>query len=66
MRGSRMGEGRQMFSATDAMGHGLVDKIQAPREFYRSVVPVEEQPKAPVNYGLAHARARIDLAKARF
>ncbi len=29
------------FSATDAMSHELVDKIQEPREFYRSIVPTQ-------------------------
>lgn len=56
---SRFGEGR-MFSATDAMKYGLVDKIQSPREFYRSLSqsPPSETTK---NSGMA----RVALARAR-
>src|ERR1700733_6918257 len=50
MRRTRMGEGR-MFGADKAASHGLVDKIQTGREFYRSIVPAEGQPKAPGRVG---------------
>jgi len=59
---SRYGEGR-MFSAQDAMGMGLADKILSPREFYKSVTPSEEEPDRPV-FGLPR-RARLELEKAR-
>jgi signal peptide peptidase SppA len=65
MRRNRMGEGR-MFGADKAASHGLVDKIQSPRDFYRSVVPVEEDPQAPAQrFGFRVERARIDLERAR-
>ena len=60
---SRYGEGR-MFSAQQAMGMGLADKILSPREFYKSVTPTEEKPDAPV-FGLSTRRARLALEKAR-
>jgi signal peptide peptidase SppA len=60
---SRYGEGR-MFSAQQAMGMGLADKILSPREFYKSVTPTEEKPDAPV-FGLTTQRARLALEKAR-
>jgi signal peptide peptidase SppA len=49
MKRTRMGEGR-MFGADKAASHGLVDKIQTGREFYRSIVPPEESKGAP-KYG---------------
>ncbi len=63
MRGNRMGEGR-MFSAADAIGHGLADKIQPPRDFYRAVMPVEEE--TPQHFGLVNPRAVLEVSKARF
>lgn len=42
MRESRIGEGR-MFSSNDALSHGLVDKLQSSREFYKSIVPESSQ-----------------------
>ncbi len=64
MRRNRMGEGR-MFGADAAASHGLIDKIQSAREFYKSIVPVQEDPAAPARdrYGLQ--RARIDVEKRR-
>jgi signal peptide peptidase SppA len=50
MRNNRMGEGR-MFGADAAASHGLVDKIQTGREFYRTVTPPEEKADAPVHVG---------------
>jgi len=63
MKGNRMGEGR-MFGADAAASHGLVDKIQAPREFYRSIVPVEEDPKSPV-FGFQNPRAVLEVFKSK-
>jgi capsid assembly protease len=64
MKKSRFGEGR-MFGADKAASHGLVDKVQTAREFYKTVTPVEEAPKAPVHHGFGLQRARIDIEKAR-
>lgn len=49
-KADRFGEGR-MFSATDAMNKGLVDKIQPPREFYRAIIPVQEQEASAPAFG---------------
>jgi signal peptide peptidase SppA len=65
MKRSRFGEGR-MFGADKAVSHGLVDKIQTSREFYRSIVPTEEAPKAPVHVGFGLQRARIAIERAKF
>jgi signal peptide peptidase SppA len=59
VRRNRFGEGR-MFSANDAMTHGLVDKIQSPRDFYRSII----EPKDPAPaFGIKRARARLELER---
>ena len=56
----RFGEGR-MFSSGDALTHGMVDKIQTPRDFMRSALAVEEAPPSfPVR-----ARARVELERGR-
>jgi signal peptide peptidase SppA len=64
MRRTRMGEGR-MFGADKAVSHGLVDKIQTGREFYKSIVQPEEAPKAPVHGGFGLQRARIAIERAK-
>jgi signal peptide peptidase SppA len=64
MRRSRFGEGR-MFGADKAVSHGLVDKIQTGRNFYRSIVPAEEVPTAPVHVGFGLQRARLAVEKSR-
>jgi signal peptide peptidase SppA len=64
MRRTRMGEGR-MFGADKAVSHGLVDKIQTGREFYRSIVPVQEEPSAPARCGFGLQRARIAVERAK-
>ena len=62
MRGNRMGEGR-MFSASDAIGNGLADKIQAPREFYRAITaPEEGSPAHSANL----MRSRLELERLKF
>ena len=63
MRAARYGEGR-MFSAVDAMSHGLVDQVQAPSDFYRAIAQQERDAAAPAPVGI-HA-ARVALAKAKF
>jgi len=49
MRESRIGEGR-MFSANDALSHGLVDILQSQRDFYKSIV-TESAQTDPVTRG---------------
>lgn len=64
MSAGRFGEGR-MFSATDALVNGMVDRVQPPREYYRAIVPVQEEPTAPArNFGLE--KERIKIEKGRF
>jgi signal peptide peptidase SppA len=59
---ARFGEGR-MFSASDAMGHGLADVVQAPREFYRAVTAAgEDNPASPTHL----RRARLELERTKF
>jgi signal peptide peptidase SppA len=60
IRKSRFGEGR-MFSADAAKAHGLVDSVQAPRDFYRNLVLSRTSP-AP---GLSPRRARLELERLR-
>jgi signal peptide peptidase SppA len=59
---NRFGEGR-MFDAVAALGHGLVDKVQPPREFFRAISPAVDAEEAP-NYGIR--RARLDIQRKRF
>lgn len=62
MRRSRFGEGR-LFKAGEAARGGLVDNVQAARDFYRFITPVEEKHDTvrPIS---SHA-ARLTVAKAR-
>jgi signal peptide peptidase SppA len=65
MRANRIGEGR-MFGADKAVSHGLVDKIQTGREFYKSITPAEEKPEAPVRVGFPIGqRQQQELVDAR-
>jgi signal peptide peptidase SppA len=68
---SRFGEGR-MFSAEDAVFHGLVDRLQSPRSFMRAAIA--GAPPTPSNaatrgtsadFDLSVIRARLDLALLR-
>jgi signal peptide peptidase SppA len=60
VRRSRFGEGR-MFPAREALSHGLVDRLQSPHEFFKSVMqPPEAFPK------IKRARARLELERQRF
>lgn len=43
----RFGEGR-MFSATDALKHGLVDKLQSASDFYKAAAPRQAESSAPL------------------
>lgn len=58
---SRFGEGR-MFSSTDAKAHGLVDRLQSPRDFYRAHANAQSQESR----GLGLRRAQVDLERIRF
>lgn len=55
MRETRIGEAR-MFSGNDALKHGLVDRLQSSREFYKSIVPESAQTDA-VTPGFPRAQA---------
>lgn len=55
----RFGEGR-MFSASDALGHGMVDRVQSPAQFYRAIVPAQEE-EAVKDFGFR--RARLELIR---
>ena len=59
MRESRIGEGR-MFSGSDALSHGLVDKLQSSRDFYKSIVSEAAQTD-PVTTGFP-TRAHLQHA----
>jgi signal peptide peptidase SppA len=62
IRRNRFGEGR-MFRSSEAMTHGLVDKIQSARDFYRTIM----EPKDPAPaYGFKRAHARVELERRRF
>ena len=51
----------------DAMSHWLVYKIQGPREFYRSIVPTQEEPKRRADFGVSITRVpRIELERTLF
>ncbi len=65
MRLGKFGEGR-MFSAKEALRHGLADAVQAPRAFYRSIVTRDgESTSTPVlptaAPGLQELRARLNV-----
>jgi signal peptide peptidase SppA len=52
----RYGEGR-MFTAKEALGHGLADAVQSSREFYKALTAPETTPGT--------ARARLELERQR-
>lgn len=63
---NRFGEGR-MFSAEEAMGHGLADKIQAPNDFYRAIMPPQEQEATkPPTFPIHLTRALLTIERNRF
>jgi capsid assembly protease len=51
--------GGRMFNAADAMGHGLADRVQAPREFYRDITTVSGEDPSLM-------RARLALERCKF
>jgi capsid assembly protease len=61
MRAQRMGEGR-MFSANDALKHGLVDRLQGTNDFYKAILPTQET-TAPSS---GFKRARLNMERIRF
>ena len=63
-KANRFGEGR-MFSAGEAMGMGLADTVQSPREFYRAIMPVQEEEPVSPAFGFPR-RARLELERSRF
>jgi signal peptide peptidase SppA len=58
---ARFGEGR-MFGSAAAMTHGLVDKIQSAREFYRAIMPPQEETPA-AGFPM---RSRLNLERGRY
>jgi signal peptide peptidase SppA len=65
IRASRFGEGR-MFSAKDAMGHGLVDAVMSTRDFFRTLLPaVEQESSAPAFPLRAALSAHLEHVKRR-
>ena len=57
----RFGEGR-MFSSTEAKAHGLVDRLQSPRDFYRSTM----QPHSEAAHSVGFRRAQVEVERIRF
>jgi capsid assembly protease len=55
----RFGEGR-MFSAKDALTHGMVDKLQTSNDFFKALMPPQDAASAPV-FPL-HVRLELDEA----
>jgi ClpP class serine protease len=64
IRTQRFGEGR-MFSASDALTHGMVDRVQSPADFYRAVMPPQEQEATKTPYGFPQ-RARLEVERRRY
>lgn len=62
IKAARFGEGR-MFAGTDAISHGLVDKLMSSRDFYRAITPAQEEDPAPA-FGMPR-RARLELERQR-
>lgn len=57
IKSKRFGEGR-MFGSSDALNHGLIDKVQSSRDFYKAVMPAAEEEIAP-NFGFKRAEHEI-------
>lgn len=55
--------GGRLFSAKDAMGHGLADAVQSPREFYRAITAPEEESRT---HSPSLKRARLALERCKF
>jgi signal peptide peptidase SppA len=63
IKAARFGEGR-MFDSKAALSLGMADKVQAPRDFYRAILPAQETQQEPVHFGIKHAR--LNLERNRF
>lgn len=61
IRANRFGEGR-MFSAKEAIRHGLADSVQSPREFYCTVSRDETEARTSATH---IRRARLELERMR-
>ncbi len=63
---ARYGEGR-MFSANEAIGHGLADAVQSPREFYKAIMAAQEttNDNGLPQFPLRGARTRLELERNR-
>jgi capsid assembly protease len=61
IKAGRFGEGR-MLSGKDALAHGLVDNLQAPRDFYREMLPAPEQKQ---DFGFHAAEEKVKRAKVK-
>lgn len=64
IQANRFGEGR-MFSASSALGHGLVDTVMSSRDFYRQIAPKAEQTAATGLPTRAALAAHLEHAKRR-
>ena len=58
----RFGEGR-MFSATDALKHGLVDRVRSSRDAYRTLASSTQVDGSGQDGGLRRARLELEKLK---
>lgn len=58
----RFGEGR-MFSATDALKHGLVDRVRPSRDAYRALASSTQVDGSGRDGGLRRARLELEKLK---
>jgi len=65
MAEQRFGEGRMM-SAPQAEAHGMVDRLQASRDFYKAIMPALEIEDQPQQHGIPARRARLEVERKRF
>lgn len=59
MADNRMGEGR-MFSSAAALSGGLVDKVQSANDFYRAILPIQEEAATASPFGFQRARLKVE------
>jgi capsid assembly protease len=57
---NRFGEGR-MFSSSTALNHGLVDKVQSSRDFFRAILPAAEESSNPASPSFPIRRTEREL-----
>ena len=58
-----------MFSAKEALAHGLVDRLQSAHDFYKTLMPKQEEDATRPSFGFnstAAARARLEMERHRF